>query len=669
MGIRVTRVVAPRKRSALSTLEFRPLFSLTFPRPPRLAPVQPLNRRDGLCLAILAAFFITGLVLTWHRWGTPLVDCGREMQQPLRLLAGQHLYSDIRHIYGPLSPHFNALLFRIFGPSLNTLYGSGITGGIIIIFLTYLLGRRLMDSFGALAASMGIVALCAFKFTANYPLPYSFCALHGCLFALLTLYLLSRTMTTEQPELGPALWPFILAGISAGLASLAKLEMGIAATGTGLVAALILGVPNTRRLARLGLAFGLPALAVTGIGYGLVLYQVGPRVFFDESYLFFLKVPPELVYFNRQISGFDDPLASGRLILVAALKIMVLAVLAGIIAVSIVRPRSGKSGEEALSKGVNLNRWGFALAGLLSLLTLLLLNEPKQWETGPFAAAPVMLLVILGFTAFQAYREFRETRIRPDTAMLIVFCVFAFLSIGRLILRVRSGGAYSSFMLPASVILFVYFFGSWWPSFIPNESAQKLAARFAVVVLYISAAASLGIICYRYQTQATYAIATPYGTMVTGPELGVTFTKAMAVIERETTPDDSVLICPEATSLNFFTRRRNPTRDDILIPGYLDDQGERETISRLAQKPPKLVLVPNRPTKEFGAVVLGRDYYKDLMKWVEERYELIEVISQKPIAGEPHIGDRPFFFKVYRLKGTNPPVQMAAKEKVQSDRK
>lgn len=78
--------------------------------------------------------------------------------------------------------------------------------------------------------------------------------------------------------------------------------------------------------------------------------------------------------------------------------------------------------------------------------------------------------------------------------------------------------------------------------------------------------------------------------------------------------------------------------------------------------------MPNHPTKEFGAVVLGRDDYKELMKWVDERYEPIEVISQKPSEGEPRIGDRPFFFKVYRLKGTNPPAQVAVKEKAPSGR-
>jgi len=46
--------------------------------------------------------------------GNPLVDCGREMNQPLRLLNGERLYADIAHLYGPLSPYLNALLYRVF---------------------------------------------------------------------------------------------------------------------------------------------------------------------------------------------------------------------------------------------------------------------------------------------------------------------------------------------------------------------------------------------------------------------------------------------------------------------------------------------------------------------------------------------------------------------------
>ena len=66
---------------------------------------------DRAWLAILAASFGFGLAVSWHRWGNPLIDTGREMNQPLRLLGGEMLYSDIRHIYGPLSPWLHAGLF------------------------------------------------------------------------------------------------------------------------------------------------------------------------------------------------------------------------------------------------------------------------------------------------------------------------------------------------------------------------------------------------------------------------------------------------------------------------------------------------------------------------------------------------------------------------------
>ena len=85
-----------------------------------------INKRDLPWVALIAVSFMIGLAVSWQRWGNPLVDCGREMNQPLRLAAGQMLYSDVRHIYGPLSPYLNALLYRIFGPSLGVLYADGI---------------------------------------------------------------------------------------------------------------------------------------------------------------------------------------------------------------------------------------------------------------------------------------------------------------------------------------------------------------------------------------------------------------------------------------------------------------------------------------------------------------------------------------------------------------
>ena len=96
-----------------------------------------IDKRDLPWVVLIAVSFIFGLAVSWERWGNPLVDCGREMNQPLRLAHGEMLYSDVRHIYGPLSPYVNAMLYRIFGPSLAVLYADGIFTAFIILALVY----------------------------------------------------------------------------------------------------------------------------------------------------------------------------------------------------------------------------------------------------------------------------------------------------------------------------------------------------------------------------------------------------------------------------------------------------------------------------------------------------------------------------------------------------
>jgi hypothetical protein len=103
-----------------------------------------LSRRDIPVVAATVAILAGGLAASWMRWGNPLVDCGREMNQPLRLLRGEMLYSQVRHIYGPLSPYLNAALFRVAGPSLGVLYAEGILCTIGILLVVYWLSRQLM---------------------------------------------------------------------------------------------------------------------------------------------------------------------------------------------------------------------------------------------------------------------------------------------------------------------------------------------------------------------------------------------------------------------------------------------------------------------------------------------------------------------------------------------
>src|SRR5215470_12333514 len=133
--------------------------------------------------AIIILFFVM-ITASWQRWTQPLIDHGREMNLPARVLAGERLYSDVQFLYGPFAPHFNALLYRVFGIHLSVLKVSGAVCAILILLMIYRLARALMSEWESfLVTSLALVA-CALKSTANYIQPYAYAALYGLVFAL-----------------------------------------------------------------------------------------------------------------------------------------------------------------------------------------------------------------------------------------------------------------------------------------------------------------------------------------------------------------------------------------------------------------------------------------------------------------------------------------------------
>src|SRR5215470_10367849 len=92
--------------------------------------------RNRYRLAIIILFFMM-LVASWQRWTQPLIDHGREMNLPSRILAGERLYTDVQFLYGPFAPHFNALLYGIFGIHLSVLKASGAVCAILILLMIY----------------------------------------------------------------------------------------------------------------------------------------------------------------------------------------------------------------------------------------------------------------------------------------------------------------------------------------------------------------------------------------------------------------------------------------------------------------------------------------------------------------------------------------------------
>jgi hypothetical protein len=237
-----------------------------------------------------------------------------------------------------------------------------------------------------------------------------------------------------------------------------------------------------------------------------------------------------------------------------------------------------------------------------------------------------------------------------STRVLFVFAVFALASLARMILHVRSGGAYASYVLPMSIVIFTYLWVGPFAGLLQEPRAANIARTIAVTLIALSAAINSGVLAYRYLTRNTVPIATARGTLIAEPDMGQAFNEALQYIARFTDTDDPVAVIPEGTAIDFLSGRRNPLREEIITPGYLDAPGEERAIRQLRDTATALILIPNRPTREFGPAVFGRDYCQRLMQWIEANYATCAIFG--PVKDSRlTIGDPPFFIRAYCPRG------------------
>jgi hypothetical protein len=670
------------------------------PRPARHLAATAWSRlrravgRDRPWIAWLAVSFAFMLLASWQRWANPIVDVGREMNQPLRLAGGETLYSDVRHIYGPLSPWLHAALFRVLGPSLPVLYADGIVSAALVLALVYWLGRQIMGPAAAGAATLSVMSLCVFKPAGNYILPYSYNSLHGATLGLITLAILVTALKNARPPIDASLMPrgspaahrgsvemaraaahlplpttaprsastytrgramvFLLAGVVAGLATLAKTEMGVAALASGVTAAMLAPYPDVRRGVWLAVTFAAAAASVTIGVYAIVAAGVGWPVLAGDSWLLLYNMPPELAYFNSQVSGLADPLKSIGRMLIAAAKLGAVAAIVAAVAsiIGAAMPAPGLPGdtvddEKLEAHGVAVSRPWRVLAAVVVLLILMSVTTGLDRDKGPYLAMPFLLV---GFLLTLMVTVRRGPGVADaHTAMLITFTVYALASLPRMILHVRSGGAYASYLLPMSVVIFTYLWVGPFAGRFRDPRVARAARTIALALIAGAAVVNAGVLSYRYRTRNTVAIATTRGTIVAERDIGRAFNEALAYIDRHTKPGDAVAVMPEGTSLDFLSGRRNPLREEIVTPGYLDDAAEARAIRQLQDAHTALILIPNRPTAEFGRPAFGRDYCQRLMRWIEARYTPCAIFGPVKDPGL-QIGDRPFFIRAYCLR-------------------
>ena len=149
--------------------------------------------KENKYLILLWVLCIAGLVIFCGHYSNILIDFGREVYYPEQILEGKVLYKDLFNIYGPLSYQINAVLYKIFGAKLSTLYGAGWVCSILAVSGIYIIAQKFLSKFlsfciGFFTISVCVATTCIF----NFHFPYSWAVLYGLISFLFSLYFLLK---------------------------------------------------------------------------------------------------------------------------------------------------------------------------------------------------------------------------------------------------------------------------------------------------------------------------------------------------------------------------------------------------------------------------------------------------------------------------------------------
>ena len=350
-------------------------------------------------------------------------------------------------------------------------------------------------------------------------------------------------------------------------------------------------------------------------------------------------MPPQLVYFNRHVSGLNEWPASFWF---TASGVGVFALWCGVM--MIVGALTGK-GADAKEKtrltvrGILVAAAGAAVwAGLCTVFKL-------DWAASVITGMPFIIPAVLALYGWSAFRSWRTgSVIARETGIILMLATFAQVSILRFILNIRATGPYTPFMLPVVILLCAWLLLRLLPALATTDPRLRISvARTGVVILGLFV---LGIgvnSIIRLRTRLTYPISTDRGTMVTEPAYGQPLNQAIGFVKARTGPEDYVLSIPQATMINFLAARRYPFREEIIHPGFLSDE---EAIRRINERPPRLILMVNLLTPEFRDRVFGVDYNQGLVRWIESNYRQVARFDSDWSKGNK-FGDKIFFVTAY----------------------
>jgi hypothetical protein len=574
---------------------------------------------------------------SWRKWPDPFVDFGHELYVPWQLSEGRVLYRDIEYFMGPFSQYLNGLMFAAFGASLTTLIWTNllILAGIVAV-IDAIFRRAVGRGAGLVTAA---TFLCVFAFAQyvgtgnyNYVTPYLHEQTHGVALGLAVLLLLSRAAT--NPSRGNT---FAL-GATLGLTFLTKAEAFVPALAGVLVGSVLLfnayrpsGRHVVHTAATFTIAFTVPVAAALGFLAAQMPFSTAVR-----------GVAGNWVYLLNRDLTINDPYYAHNLG-TAAMGTQALEILE-----AVARVAAFGLAAVILERLLRGRDWRSALAGGLAVGVILLVATDVETWLDMARVLPVVACSASCVFAVLCWRRRNDPLFRSRFT-LAVWSVFAFASLGKMMLRPRFGHYGFALAMPATLLLVALLLfvvprvlRGWGSS---GEAWR--AASAAAVLVAVGSLLHLSSLFYSAKTVAVGSGSDLFYTLDARIDpRGEYFVDALNVLQRDMSPEANLLVLPDGALLNFLLRRPNPTPYYLVTPWELRAFGGEEAVfARIAPAPPDYVVLAKVDMSEYGPRFFGFDptYGQRLRLWLEHNYLTVATVGHEPIMNRP-------WLRIYRRR-------------------
>lgn len=586
--------------------------------------LKKIPKADQYSLTTITAFFYFMIFMSYAKWGLPLIDSFRNPYVAEQISNGKILYKDIFFFYGPLIPHLNALLFKIFGVHLEVLYLTGIIASLIITFGVYYLSRQIMNWLPSLILVILFIVQVVFRpGLFQYIFPYSYEALYGCL-CLMCLIICFVNIVKSKFQNTKL---YYLSAIITAICALIKQDVAISAyiifytfiiscllTNTTTLKICIKSILITILLPMVGIGLFSLFIPLNDLISGLLPQGIFSPYFLETCSGTFINFKPQ--HFITAIEVFA---MIGIIFIPAVLMIYgignqtkkmydknrIITVICGVVLLSILY----------LTNSFNV---------LINMITDFLEPCLSIWYLyGTYHWLGLFLII---YACYIIYRLIKKKQNTDNQIILLLLTISSIFLLFRSLINVNLQNNSNYYVFSALIIL-IYFIYEQVPLFF--KSINTGYYRFAVSVTIISLIIAVLIFNLNLFSGINIQISTKRGLFFTTEKEGLQLQQAITMVNKLTKENDTVLALPEDMIINFMSGRCSPTRYYQYLPGISDNkEREKNLLKELKKAQPKLILISNNTNVlMYGKKQWGKDYNQLVFKWVQEYYSPIKRIQ------------------------------------------